>query len=705
MSYNKAFIYALLVTAALAIADVTMTVTSSIAVNSDDGTEVNRISWHENGVSASENRIGHYYGDEYYLGLRFPMEEFEQGDQVVHARLRFAARSGHLSSRIKLLIEGVLQKNPSTFSAVDRPSQKGPKALAKVIWEIREPWKLGTNAMPLWYASPDISPIINQILKMPDWGIGSEGKSIAITIRCLDANPTESNYLRFRDFSFGDATRKCPVRLETCRTVDEAFEGKALLGRPTDRSITVRVNSRIDTDIYAEYGVVPGVYPFRTRALLNQSGGKAIDVVLDRLQPDTKYFYRLRFRKAGAGPFDSGEEHSFRTRRSKGTSFSFAIQADEHLQGMHMLPEKPNHQLLYKTTLQNMAEAGPDFFISMGDFAHTEFVSGMGRNAATREEALDRYLLQRRYIDDIGHSIPFFLVPGNHEGEQGWHRFEGVEAWDNLAYISVAARKSAIPNPVPDRFYTGNATRVLDVGLVEDYFAWHWGDALFVVLDPYWNTTEKPYSAGVDAWSWTLGKAQYDWLYETLHHSRAKWKFVFIHQLVSSVASGYGKGGIEGAKYKVDHRPSYEWGGEDETGAYVFAQKRPGWSHGAIHDLFVDERVDVVFHGHDHFFGRQELDGIVYLVCPQPGDAGYSMGYKNQGKYLFGDFIENSGHVLVHVNPQNVVIDYVRSYLPGDGVNGEIAYTLTLTDPPKCKKKLHKHRKARHPLRNWKKGR
>ena len=28
---------------------------------------------------------------------------------------------------------------------------------------------------------------------------------------------------------------------------------------------------------------------------------------------------------------------------------------------------------------------------------------------------------------------------------------------------------------------------------IQDYYAWTWGDALFVVIDPYWYTTTKPY--------------------------------------------------------------------------------------------------------------------------------------------------------------------------------------------------------------------
>ena len=305
------------------------------------------------------------------------------------------------------------------------------------------------------------------------------------------------------------------------------------------------------------------------------------------------------------------------------------------------------------------------------------------------QEAIERYLLQRRYIDNITHSIPFYLVIGNHEGEQGWYFSGRSDLYDNLAVISTLARQAIIPNPSPDGFFTGNLDRFPEyrLGLREDYFAWEWGDALFVVLAPFWYTKVKPHhhgSTGDDpGWHWTLGKEQYDWLHATLHDACAKWKFVLIHHLTSTAVRQmsypyYGRGGIEVAKFKVAGKPSYEWGGEDRDGNFVFASMRPGWTHGPVHDLLVDERATILFHGHDHFFAKQDLDGIVYQECPQPANTRYDFGFKISGEYKEGDFIPNSGHLNVHVGPDTVVVDYVRAYLPGDGENGTISYSYII---------------------------
>ena len=41
--------------------------------------------------------------------------------------------------------------------------------------------------------------------------------------------------------------------------------------------------------------------------------------------------------------------------------------------------------------------------------------------------------------------------------------------------------------------------------------------------------------------------------------------------------------------------------------------------HLEYHQLLVDNNVTAFFHGHDHLFARQELNGVVYQACPQPG--------------------------------------------------------------------------------------
>ena len=112
---------------------------------------------------------------------------------------------------------------------------------------------------------------------------------------------------------------------------------------------------------------------------------------------------------------------------------------------------------------------------------------------------------------------------------------EGARATASRCSVRSQGRRSfRIPTPM-------DSTRVAPrrqsaAGPRENYYAWEWGDALFVVLDPFWNTMSMPhrtggYESSNDAWDWTLGLDQYNWLYETLSGSDATWKFVFSHHV------------------------------------------------------------------------------------------------------------------------------------------------------------------------------
>ena len=238
---------------------------------------------------------------------------------------------------------------------------------------------------------------------------------------------------------------------------------------------------------------------------------------------------------------------------------------------------------------------------------------------------------------------------------------------------SVRNRKKFFPNPEPGGIYTGNSVPFEGAGLLQDYYAWQWGDALFIVLDPFWypRSPERERERE-DNWGLSLGEAQYRWLASTLASSRAAFRFVFIHHL----AGGRGRDARGGA----GAAPYAEWGGKNPDGSEGFAQHRPGWPM-PIHQLLVKERVNVVFHGHDHLYVREELDGIVYQEVPQPGHPGG--GTRSAEEYGYGGVIQGSpGYVRVAVSPKEARVDYVRTFLPGvtreNGTNGSVAHSYTL---------------------------
>ena len=471
-----------------------------------------------------------------------------------------------------------------------------------------------------------------------------------------------------------------------------------LLGRPTDNSVMVNVVGNVDLEVFAEYGPTTGTYTYQT-STITRPADEPIELVMDGLQANTRYYYRIVYREVGTSTWIERDEHSFMTQRAPGSTFTFTIISDSHL-GQYG-GQTADERALYTRTMQNVWEDDPDLHLDLGDtFAMDPSPLGTGMTVA---EADNAYYIQRP-IEEMGlisHSIPIFLVIGNHENEEGWNFDDVFDPPDqSLAIVGLQARKKYFPNPIPDAFYSGNSDPLPpEIGPIggdsyrEDYFAWEWGDALFVVIEPYHYTSIWPSEGGGyggegqdgevggDRWDWTLGIDQFLWLKQTLENSNAKFKFVFSHHIVGG-NNPYGRGGIIAAPY-------YEWGGlnPDDTWGWDTHRKNVDsrWGDVPIHDLLVANGVQIYFHGHDHEYVYETLDDIVYLECPKPDDAGYtwepySYGH-NEGHYPNGLEIENSGHIRVQVSPDQVDVAYVRAYLPGDGTNQTIAHSFTIEAP------------------------
>jgi predicted phosphodiesterase len=407
----------------------------------------------------------------------------------------------------------------------------------------------------------------------------------------------------------------------------EKYAGSELLGRPTANSITINIIAPEGMQAYFEYGISSGSYSQKSLTLTSSKG--VIETTLSNLLANTKYYYRTSYKLSGESSFKTGIEHSFATQRPQGTTFTFDLQADPHMDG-HSEPE------VYKSTLQTEAADNPDFVIDLGDTFMTE------KFATTQEQVERRYLEQRSYLDIFGSSAPLFLANGNHEGEFGW-LFNSVTK-DNNAYWALDARKLYYPNPIPDNFYTGSSDGH------ENYYSFTWGDALFVVLDPYTYSTEFRKQTG-DMWDSTIGDEQYQWFKETLENSNAKYKFVFMHHML---------GEFRGMTNWAD---KYEWGGENNNGVYEFNNKRPTWEL-PIHQLMVKNNVDIFFQGHDHLYSTEEKDGIIYQEVAQPSTLHGDPAPGTEGQYL-GEVLTSPGYMRIKVSPQNVSVEYVKILASG----------------------------------------
>lgn len=411
-----------------------------------------------------------------------------------------------------------------------------------------------------------------------------------------------------------------------------------ILGRPTAETVTASILSYEGFEGFLVYGPESGGAGAGAGAETPRqvfAKGIPVAVVMGGLRPDTRYRYQLRTRSGETGEFVVAASGSFTTARPPGREFVFTVQADSHLDA-GIDPE------IYKKSLGNVLAARADFHVDLGDTFMTD-----KRN--DYRDALPNYLAQRYYFGLVGHSVPLFLVLGNHDGEQPAKKGNGAA----MALWSNAVRKKYFPNPEPDSFYTGSATPHPQAGLLQNYYAFEWGDALCIALDPYWYGDER--NRDGDNWGRSLGREQYEWLRRTLERSHARYTFVFIHHLVGG-ETREGRGGAEAAAF-------FEWGGRELDGRDTFASRRPGWA-APIHTLLMRRGGGVVvFHGHDHLYAKQERDGIVYQLVPQPGHSRFdNIRSAEEYGYKSGVIQGASGILRVSVSTAESVVEYVRAY-------------------------------------------
>ncbi len=445
------------------------------------------------------------------------------------------------------------------------------------------------------------------------------------------------------------------------------LEGSILQGNVTANSVEFAIHFLSNAEATFEYGTAGKPFSLKSQTV-SLKAGVPFQTKLGGLSPSTTYAYRLRYKKSGQNTEEVSPTYQIQTQRKAGEAFMFFVQGDSHPERV----PKMHIPSLYERTLLLAAAQKPDLYICLGDDFSVDNL-----RERTKQTVEGVYTKQVPYLGLVGHSSPIYLVNGNHE-QASKANLDGTP--QSLGVLAQTARNRNFVQPAPDGFYTGNSEPVEHIGMLRNYFAWTWGDALFVTIDPYWHSaTAVDNSAGKgpkeegggkrnrNLWDITLGDTQYKWLTKTLLDSKAKYKFVFAHHV-----NGTGRGGVENATL-------YEWGGKDPRGADLFKSKRPGWDL-PIHQLFVKAGVSIFFQGHDHIYCKQELDGVIYQSCPCPADPTNSL--INGDAYKGGEKVPGAGLVRVTVDPSQTKVDYLRSYEPSAEVDGrkhgEIAHTYTV---------------------------
>jgi len=421
--------------------------------------------------------------------------------------------------------------------------------------------------------------------------------------------------------------------------------------KPTTNSVTLSILGYKTTDATIEYnnpiGSITNKISIKLAANIPQ------EVLIKNLEPGTTYEYTLAYKVLSNNESGQTIKQTFCTAKIPGSSFSFAVLADSHLD---MLTDTS----IYNRTLSNILESKNDFMIDLGD---TFMDDKYGKDFSM---SLYNYLAQRYYFGSISSSITYYFVQGNHDGELGFYNDGTSQSWANWANTT---RKKYFPMPEPNEFYGGNTQKDPFNGSLQDYYSWEWGNTLFIVLDPFWYTMPN---GSQEPWNRTLGLNQYNWLKTTLEKSTAKFKFVFLHNLVGGVdIDGKARGGAEVVGL-------YEWGGKSPDGQNLFAEKRPNWEM-PIHDLLKKHGVNAVFHGHDHFYGYQQVDGIIYQEVPQPGSPeDIKPNQAAQYGYKQGTILGGTGYLQFTVNPTSVLVQYIGTSIKNPSANKTVKHLYSI---------------------------
>jgi len=415
-----------------------------------------------------------------------------------------------------------------------------------------------------------------------------------------------------RDFINKALTRRTAFKLSlvalfTTPALSRAFGASPVsykVVRIGSSSFTLNISSSTAGKAYVEFGYSKTKYTSKTQIIALSKGMTVVNV--EGLKADSKIYFRLRYLLGTKTTFSALTQGTVTTLKTSG-DFVFGVQADPHM-------DENSSAEVYTQTLEQVVKASPAFYMDLGDIFMTDKLPNK-----SEANIRARFELMKGFYDKLN-GIPFYITLGNHDGESGYSNFN-----------TRKYRKEYFPQQTADLAY----------------YSFTSPDALHISLDIFNYTTENPKD---DGWQWTLGRTQYDWLKSTLENSKATYKFVYVHHLLYGNAQS--RGGVEIAKYN-------EWGGLNRDGTPGFETKRPGWGK-PVHQLLVENGVDIVFKGHDHLYVKQELDGIIYQTLPQPSHPGDKVNSAIEYGYVTGKVIGGSGFLKVTTSTSAIKVDFVK---------------------------------------------
>ncbi len=187
-----------------------------------------------------------------------------------------------------------------------------------------------------------------------------------------------------------------------------------------------------------------------------------------------------------------------------------------------------------------------------------------------------------RRPDFVVNTGDMIVTPGS---KREWAKFWELSKPISVPYFLTVGNHDAHPKaPLSEKTYK----QQVDLPGNELYYSFVAGNSLVIVLDSFMDDQEKR----------IIGE-QFKWLETVLVRSAQKHKFVFLHH---PLYTDLGKG--HHAHDSLDKYPE---------------------SRNKLQALLTKYKVDAVFSGHEHYYEKRTVDGVLYIITGGGGAPIYDM--------------------------------------------------------------------------------